>query len=118
MGLREMNALKMCLSNDICGINIVEDADLQGFKLVDPFSGYTCYTAYVAEGGYSSYVAIPDIFKGIDCEDEKPLVENVPLFTAVAKIKAHHFACGMSHKYPRIQELWEGAQAELCGFGK
>ena len=111
-----MMILKRCLQNDICGLNIVEDDDLQGFKLVDPFSGYTCYTAYIGSGGYSSYVAIPDIFKGIDCDDEKPLAENVPLFTAVAKIKAHHFACGMSYKYPRIRELWEGSQEELCGF--
>jgi hypothetical protein len=85
--------LWLCLSNDLRGLNIEEMDGYEGFRLVDPATRQTMYTAYVSECGYSSYEAIADIHKGIDIADEILLAEKAPLFTAVAKIKSHHVRC-------------------------
>ena len=85
---RKMFALKMCLANDIRGLYITEDPDLEGFRLGD--HNGTWYTVYCAENGYSSYVVFPDIDEGIDIADEKPLCQQVSLFAAVSAIKSHH----------------------------
>lgn len=81
--------LRFCLANDLRGIEIEEHPDLLGFVIRDSATGAAMFTAYVAPDGYSSYEAIAD-GKGYDLADEKPLAENAPLFTAVAKIKTRH----------------------------
>jgi hypothetical protein len=82
--------LMMCLKNDLRGINIDPCPDLCGFILRDSATEQALYTAYVAEHGFSSYVAINDICRGLEISDETPLAIKAPLFTAVAKIKTHH----------------------------
>ena len=110
-----MKNLLRCLKNDIRGLNIIEDQDLNGFRLACKDTGCTLYTAYVAESGYSSYIAVPDVFKGIDCEDELPLKICSPLFSVVSAIKEHHKRI-RPDLYKEIQELYQGAAQELCGF--
>ena len=50
----------------------------EGYVVRPKGSQWSWMTAYVAQGRrrYSLYVAIPDTWKGIDIEDEKPLVEK------------------------------------------
>jgi hypothetical protein len=106
--MASMIELKRCLANDLRGINLEEHADLEGF-IVRDLDGMALYTAYCSPDGYSSYIAINDHRKGIECADEKPLALNAPLFTAVAKIKADHFRHS-PQLYPRTMETWEAVQ--------
>ena len=78
----------MCLGG-LRGLNFEPCNDLKGFILRDSKTKKAMYTAYVAENGFSTYVAIDD-GRGYDLADELPLAIKAPLFTAVAKIKAHH----------------------------
>lgn len=87
---RKMRDLRLCLLNDLRGIELSEHADLYGFRVLEPEQQWTLYTIYCAPNGFSAYIAEPDVERGIDCADERPIVENAPLFTAVSKIKADH----------------------------
>lgn len=104
---RHMTELRRCLANDLRGFYFVEDADLEGFKLCPTGSDYAAYTIYCSpDGTYSAYIAIPNILKGIDVEDERPLIERTGLFSAVSRIKAHHITVS-PESYMGLVSPWE-----------
>ena len=110
-----MRQLHRVMCNDLFGLNFEEDPDLEGFKLKSPESPWTLYTCYVTDRGFSAYVAIADIWKGVDCDNEIPLAEHVSVFACVNAIRKHHATQSPQH-YQQIRELYEGAAEELCGF--
>lgn len=93
MNDRKMRDLYLCLSNDLRGVNLIEMDDYEGYRIVDAATGWTLYTAYCAQDGYSCYRAVPDIHKGIDIEDEKPLLVKAALFAVVSRIKSDAGMC-------------------------
>ena len=111
--MNKLRTLKITLDNDLGWLVRIEELDwAEGFVLRDFDTGAALYTAYVAPAGYSSYVAVGDVWKGYDIDDERPLVVSCPsVFTAVSKIKSHMVACG--YQFPALRELYEGAAEEL-----
>ncbi len=95
----KMKELRLCLLNDLRGIELEEHADLEGYIVRDHATKQALYTAYCAPVGFSSYIAINDLAKGITCADEKPLKLNASVHSAVSRIKTDHIQHG--GPYPR-----------------
>ena len=57
---------------------IIADKVFEGYRVQPKGSDWTWLTAYVAQGRrrYSLYIALPDIWEGIDIEDEKEVVSK------------------------------------------
>lgn len=89
-----MRAIRIQVGNDLRGLTLVEDDNSYGYLLKG--EKWTEYTLYVSDEGYSVYVAIPDIYKGIDCANEIELAgaQRASIQTCVAKIKADQIAQG------------------------
>lgn len=106
MNEKRMEDLRRSLTETLRGVVIEEHLDLDGYIIRDAtpdrFGQHTAlYTAYVAEEGFSSYIAINDNRKGIEIEDERLLAEKAPLADAVARIKADHAQHGGA--YPKTR---------------
>ena len=87
----QIRALKMCIQNDIRGLEIEPMEDFHGFFLCGP-DGWTQYTVYCGDSltQFSAYAAIPDVMQGFDISDEKPIKEKDSLFAVVSAVKEHH----------------------------
>ncbi len=82
--------LHHCMGSTLRDLNWEPCPDLMGFILRDSISKQAFFTVYVAERGYSAYIAINDPWKGMELVDEKPIILNAPLFACVSSIKAEH----------------------------
>lgn len=68
----DFHKLRQALGDIFDDSEITEIDEDRGFSIKPKDSRWTAYTVYLNyEGGFTLYEAIPDIWKGIDIEDEK-----------------------------------------------
>jgi hypothetical protein len=84
--------LKEALQKDVPELDLEEHADLEGFILRDREKRQAHYTVYVAEDGYSLFLAENDHIKGIELADERPLEIKAPLLQVIMSLRNHWYA--------------------------